>query len=140
MAVPLPRDDVEHVGRSAGEPILHVDAEVDGFEGPLDRLLDLARRQKADLHRLSLRALAEQYLLYVEETRRFRLELAGDYLVMAASLAYLKSCLVPPDPPDRDEPSTADLTAALALRVRRLEAAIAAARRCTLERPSVRTV
>ena len=71
------------------EPTLVVD--VDGFSGPLDLLLELARRQKVDLQKISVLALAEQYLVFIEEARKFRLELAADYLVMAAWLAYLKS-------------------------------------------------
>jgi segregation and condensation protein A len=85
MAERLAFDDVDRVERAEGEPGLHVD--VDGFEGPLDLLLELARRQKVDLHRISILALAEQYLVFVEEARRLRLELAADYLVMAAWLA-----------------------------------------------------
>jgi len=103
-----------------GEPALVVD--VDGFEGPLDLLLELARRQKVDLSRISILALADQYLTFVESARRFRLELAADYLVMAAWLAYLKSRLLLPEPPKADEPSAADLATALALRLLRLEA------------------
>ena len=103
--------------------------DVDGYEGPLDLLLDLARRQKVDLHRISILALAEQYLVFVEEARALRLELAADYLVMAAWLAYLKSRLLLPEPPKGEEPSAADLATALALRLRRLEAIRAAARR-----------
>lgn len=106
-------------------PGLRVD--VDGYEGPLDLLLELARRQKVDLHRISILALAEQYLAFVEEARALRLELAADYLVMAAWLAYLKSRLLLPEPPKADEPSAADLATALALRLRRLEAIRAAA-------------
>ncbi|WP_420102309.1 segregation and condensation protein A [Bosea sp. (in: a-proteobacteria)] len=106
-------------------PGLRVD--VDGYEGPLDLLLELARRQKVDLHRISILALAEQYLAFVEEARALRLELAADYLVMAAWLAYLKSRLLLPEPPKTDEPSAADLATALALRLRRLEAIRAAA-------------
>ncbi len=102
--------------------------DVDGFEGPLDLLLELARRQKVDLHRISILALAEQYLAFVEEARALRLELAADYLVMAAWLAYLKSRLLLPEPPRGDEPSASDLATALALRLRRLEAVRAAAR------------
>src|SRR5215218_4808676 len=96
MAESLPFEDVELAERAIGEPILHVD--VDGFEGPLDLLLELARRQKVDLHRISILALAEQYLAFIEEAR-MRLELAADYLVMAAWLAYLKSRLLLPEPP-----------------------------------------
>ena len=101
--------------RAAGEPTLVVD--VDGFEGPLDLLLELARRQKVDLSRISILALAEQYLAFIEEARRMRLELAADYLVMAAWLAYLKSRLLLPEPPKDDEPPAADLAAALAFRL-----------------------
>jgi len=107
-------------GALQGEPSLVVD--VDGFEGPLDLLLELARRQKVDLTRISILALAEQYLVFVEEARKIRLELAADYLVMAAWLAYLKSRLLLPDPPKGDEPPAADLAAALAFRLRRLDA------------------
>lgn len=126
MAASLSFDDIPLAERAIGEPTLHVD--VDGFEGPLDLLLELARRQKVDLHRISILALAEQYLVFVEEARRFRLELAADYLVMAAWLAYLKSRLLLPEPPKGEEPSAADLATALALRLRRLEAIREAAR------------
>jgi segregation and condensation protein A len=127
MAEALPFDDVELAERATGEPTLHVD--VDGFEGPLDLLLELARRQKVDLHRISILALAEQYLAFIEEARKMRLELAADYLVMAAWLAYLKSRLLLPDAARGDEPSAADLATALALRLRRLEAIREAAKR-----------
>src|ERR687889_1533676 len=127
MAQPLPFEDIELAERADGEAALHVD--VDGFEGPLDLLLELARRQKVDLHRISILALAEQYLAFIEEARRFRLELAADYLVMAAWLAYLKSRLLLPEPPKGEEPTANDLATALALRLRRLEAIRAAARR-----------
>src|SRR5215210_4492907 len=112
--------------RASDDPALHVD--LDGFEGPLDLLLELARRQKIDLHRISILALAEQYLAFIEEARRMRLELAADYLVMAAWLAYLKSRLLLPEVPKGDEPSAADLATALAVRLHRLEAIRAAAR------------
>ncbi len=95
--------------------------DVDGFEGPLDLLLELARRQKVDLQRISVLALAEQYLAFIEAARRVRLELAADYLVMAAWLAYLKSRLLLPRPDKPDEPEVGDLAAALAERLRRLE-------------------
>ena len=127
MAESLPFEDVELAERAIGEPILHVD--VDGFEGPLDLLLELARRQKVDLHRISILALAEQYLVFIEEARKMRLELAADYLVMAAWLAYLKSRLLLPEGAKGDEPSAADLATALALRLRRLEAIREAAKR-----------
>src|SRR5215210_1921165 len=103
----LPFDDIELAERGESEPTLIVD--VDGFEGPLDLLLELARRQKVDLTRISILALAEQYLAFVEEARRLRLELAADYLVMAAWLAYLKSRLLLPEPPKGEEPSAEEL-------------------------------
>jgi len=113
--------------RGDGEPALVVD--VDGFEGPLDLLLSLARSQKVDIARISILALAEQYLAFVEETRLLRLELAADYLVMAAWLAYLKSRLLLPDEKSDDEQSGEELAAALAFRLRRLEAMREAAAR-----------
>lgn len=125
IARDLPFEDAGH--RDGDGPALIVD--VDGFEGPLDLLLELARRQKVDLARISILALAEQYLAFVEEARRLRLELAADYLVMAAWLAYLKSRLLLPEPPPGEEPSAADLATALAFRLKRLEAVRAAAKR-----------
>lgn len=96
---------------------------LDGFEGPLDLLLTLARSQKVDLARISILALAEQYLDYVAQARRLRLELAANYLVMAAWLAYLKSRLLLPDEETGDEePSGPEMAAALSLRLRRLSA------------------
>ena len=102
--------------------------DVDGFEGPLDLLLELARRQKIDLQKISVLALAEQYLAFIEAAGRLRLELAADYLVMAAWLAYLKSRLLLPQAKTEDEPDAADLAAALAERLRKLEVIRAAAR------------
>jgi segregation and condensation protein A len=127
MAETLPFEDVDLADRGESEPALHVD--VDGFEGPLDLLLELARRQKVDLYRISILALAEQYLAFVEAARRLRLELAADYLVMAAWLAYLKSRLLLPEEAKGEEPSASDLASALALRLRRLEAIREAAKR-----------
>jgi segregation and condensation protein A len=106
--------------RAEAEPALVVD--VDGFEGPLDLLLSLARSQKVDLARISILALAEQYLAYIEQIRELRLELAADYLVMAAWLAYLKSRLLLPEEKGDDEPTGEELANALAFRLRRLEA------------------
>ena len=97
MAQDLAFDIAGEHERAEAEPAFLVD--VDGFEGPLDLLLELARRQKVDLARISILALAEQYLAFVEEARRVRLELAADYLVMAAWLAYLKSRLLLPEQP-----------------------------------------
>jgi segregation and condensation protein A len=94
---------------------------LDGWEGPLDLLLNLARAQKVDLHAISILALVEQYLDYLEQAKSLRLEIAADYLVMAAWLAYLKSCLLLP----RDEaadPSPEELALRLQLRLQRLDA------------------
>ena len=95
---------------------------LDGFEGPLDVLLALARTQKVDLAKISVLALADQYLLFIAEARKLRLELAADYLVMAAWLAYLKSRLLLPQPPEDDEPSATELAAVLEHRLRLLAA------------------
>ncbi len=96
--------------------------DVDGFEGPLDLLLTLSRTQKVDLRKISILNLAEQYLAFVEEAKRLRIELAADYLVMAAWLAFLKSrLLLPPDPTD-EGPSGEELAAHLAFQLERLEA------------------
>ena len=97
--------------------------DVEGFEGPLDLLLALARTQKVDLAKISVLALAQQYLDFIAEARRLRLEVAADYLVMAAWLAYLKSkLLLPAEPYDEGEPSGAELAALLAFRLKRLDA------------------
>ena len=109
------------LGAAGDEPQLILS--LDGFEGPLDLLLTLARNQKVDLARISILALAEQYLDYVAQARRLRLELAANYLVMAAWLAYLKSRLLLPDEEtDDEEPSGPEMAAALAFRLRRLAA------------------
>ena len=121
MATELSFDQAVTIDKADAEPSFLVD--IDGFEGPLDLLLELARRQKVDLAKISILALAEQYLLFIEAARRVRLELAADYLVMAAWLAYLKSrLLIPTEVVKGDEPLAADLAAALAARLRRLEA------------------
>jgi segregation and condensation protein A len=104
----------------ADEPALVVD--VEGFEGPLDVLLMLARQQKVDLAKISILALADQYLTFIEEARRLRLELAADYLVMAAWLAYLKSRLLLPESHAPEGQTAEDMANALALRLKRLEA------------------
>ena len=96
---------------------------LDGFEGPLDVLLILARTQKVDLAKISVLALAEQYLLFIAQAQQLRLELAADYLVMAAWLAYLKSrLLLPRESAADDQPSGEELAARLAFRLQRLEA------------------
>lgn len=103
-----------------GEPALVLD--LDGFEGPIDLLLGLAREQKVDLTKLSILALADQYLAFIAEQRRLRLEIAADYLVMAAWLAYLKSRLLLPEPPEEEGPSGEEMAAALTRRLQLLEA------------------
>ena len=94
---------------------------LDGWEGPLDLLLSLARAQKVDLREISILALVEQYLAYIHDARALRLEIAADYLVMAAWLAYLKSCLLLPSDPQAD-PDPEELAARLQLRLQRLDA------------------
>ena len=97
--------------------------DVEGFEGPLDLLLALARTQKVDLAKISVLALAQQYLDFIAEARRLRLEVAADYLVMAAWLAFLKSkLLLPAEKDEEGEPSGAELAALLAFRLKRLHA------------------
>jgi segregation and condensation protein A len=132
LAAQLDFEDPRPVDRGEAEPALIVD--VEGFAGPLDLLLELARRQKVDLARISVLALVDQYLAFIEEARRFRLELAADYLVMAAWLAYLKSRLLLPVPPRDEEPGAEDLASVLAFRLQRLET-IREAARLLAERP-----
>ncbi len=102
------------------DEVMYVD--VKGYEGPLDLLLELARRQKVDLANVSVLALAEQYLGFIEKVRQKRIEIAADYLVMAAWLAYLKSRLMVPETPSDDEPSGEMMAAMLQHRLKRLEA------------------
>ena len=94
---------------------------IDGWEGPLDLLLSLARVQKVDLAAISILELVEQYLAYISEARALKLEIAADYLVMAAWLAYLKSCLLLPRDPEAD-PSAEEIALRLQLRLQRLDA------------------
>lgn len=96
--------------------------DLDGYEGPIDVLLQLARDQKVDLIHISILALADQYLEFVAEARRRSLELAADYLVMAAWLAFLKSRLLLPDLSSEEEPSGEEMAAALQYQLQRLEA------------------
>jgi len=95
--------------------------DLDGWEGPLDLLLTLARSQKVDLAKISILALVEQYLTFIHDAKRLKLEIAADYLVMAAWLAYLKSCLLLPKDPGQD-PSPEELALRLQLRLQRLSA------------------
>ena len=112
--------------RLAAEALI---VDVDGFEGPLDLLLSLSRTQKVDLRRISVLQLAEQYLRFVAQAQALRIELAADYLVMAAWLAYLKSRLLLPPVPGEDGPSADDLAAHLAFQLERLAAMREAAAR-----------
>ena len=100
--------------------ILVVD--VDGFEGPLDLLLNLSRTQKVDLRKISILDLAVQYLVFIEKAKELRIELAADYLVMAAWLAFLKSRLLLPPDPSEDGPSGDELATHLAFQLERLQA------------------
>lgn len=95
--------------------------DIDGWEGPLDLLLTLARSQKVDLAKISILALVEQYLAFIADAKKLKLEIAADYLVMAAWLAYLKSCLLLPKEPGVD-PSPEELALRLQLRLQRLSA------------------
>ncbi len=105
--------------RLAAEALI---VDVDGFEGPLDVLLTLSRTQKVDLRRISVLALARQYLAFIDRARALRIELAADYLVMAAWLAFLKSRLLLPPDPEEEGPSGEDLAAHLAFQLERLQA------------------
>jgi len=105
--------------RRAAEALI---VDVDGFEGPLDLLLTLSRTQKVDLRKISVLTLAEQYLAFVEKARSLRIELAADYLVMAAWLAFLKSRLLLPPDPSEEGPTGEELAAHLAFQLERLQA------------------
>jgi len=126
--------ETEIAERASDEPALVVD--VEGFEGPLDLLLTLARQQKVDLAKISILALADQYLTFIDAARKLRLELAADYLVMAAWLAYLKSRLLLPDGNSPEAQSAEEMAAALAFRLKRLEAFRDVAQKL-LERPQL---
>ncbi len=119
---PTPMERLWAPDGDARDPADALVIDVDGFEGPLDLLLHLARNQKVDLARISILALAEQYLVFVDRARKLRLELAADYLVMAAWLAFLKSKLLIPKIPGEDGESGEELAAALQFRLKRLEA------------------
>jgi segregation and condensation protein A len=113
------RFDGSVADRLAAEALI---VDVDGFEGPLDLLLTLSRTQKVDLRKISVLDLARQYLAFVEKAKALRIELAADYLVMAAWLAFLKSRLLLPPDPTEDGPSGEDLAAHLAFQLERLQA------------------
>ena len=123
----LPGLEPQTVAERRAEEVLVVD--VSGFEGPLDLLLTLSRTQKVDLMQISVLELADQYLAFVEEARALRIELAADYLVMAAWLAYLKSRLLLPPDPEAEGPSAEDMAAHLAFQLERLQAMREAAAR-----------
>lgn len=113
-------EDAGNVAERLAAEALIVD--VEGFEGPLDVLLTLSRTQKVDLRRISVLDLARQYLTFVEKAKELRIELAADYLVMAAWLAFLKSRLLLPPDPTEEGPSGEDLAAHLAFQLERLQA------------------
>jgi segregation and condensation protein A len=119
-ALSLPDDDWDGPA-AAGTEDAALYLELDGWEGPLDLLLDLARRQKVDLRTISILDLVDQYLTYIERAEALRLELAADYLVMAAWLAYLKSALLLPRE-EQEDPSPEELALRLQLRLQRLAA------------------
>jgi segregation and condensation protein A len=121
-----PQDEAATQGAKPGDAPLYL--ELDGWEGPLDLLLDLSRRQKVDLRQISILALVDQYLAYIERAEALRLELAADYLVMAAWLAYLKSALLLPKE-EQEDPSPEELALRLQLRLQRLGAMREAAAR-----------
>ncbi len=112
-------DAVSVSERLAAEALI---VDVDGYEGPLDLLLTLSRTQKVDLRKISVLDLAEQYLIFIDRARHLRIELAADYLVMAAWLAFLKSRLLLPPEPGEEGPSGAELAAHLAFQLERLQA------------------
>ncbi|ASM72097.1 segregation and condensation protein A [Pseudosulfitobacter pseudonitzschiae] len=120
MAENLFEEDKVSVSERLAAEALIVD--VDGFEGPLDLLLTLSRTQKVDLRKISVLQLAHQYLAFVEKAKALRLELAADYLVMAAWLAFLKSRLLLPPDPTEEGPSGEELAAHLAFQLERLQA------------------
>lgn len=117
--IPFEEDTTSVADRLAAEALI---VDVDGFEGPLDVLLTLSRTQKVDLLKISVLELARQYLAFVERAKALRLELAADYLVMAAWLAFLKSRLLLPPDPEEQGPSGEELAAHLAFQLERLQA------------------
>ncbi len=117
-------DSFDDMAFEEGPPVAQAERltlDIDGWEGPLDLLLTLARTQKVDLRDISILALTEQYLAFIHDAKKLKLEIAADYLVMAAWLAYLKSCLLLPKDPQAD-PSPEELALRLQLRLERLHA------------------
>lgn len=121
-----PADDAARQGAKSSDEALYL--ELDGWEGPLDLLLDLSRRQKVDLRAISILALVDQYLDFIDRAQEVRLELAADYLVMAAWLAYLKSALLLPKD-EQEDPSPEEMALRLQIRLQRLGAMREAAAR-----------
>ena len=111
--------EMEKPEREQGDELV---VDLEGYEGPIDVLLSLAREQKVDITKISILKLADQYLAFITAARRLSLEIAADYLVMAAWLAYLKSRLLLPQPAEAEEPSGEEMAAALAHQLLRLEA------------------
>ncbi len=120
--IPDFEEDERSLAERLADPMSELVLNLGGFEGPIDVLLTLARDQKVDLMHISILALAEQYLHFIDTARVFRLELAADYLVMAAWLAFLKSKLLLPKEEEDDEPSAAEMAEALKFQILRLEA------------------
>jgi segregation and condensation protein A len=121
---PLPEQDFDALAAGLAHEAEGADrlvVDLDGFEGPLDLMLDLARREKLDLRGISILAIADQYLTFIREAQQLRLEIAGDYLVMAAWLTYLKSRLLLPKKTEEGAPETEALVQDLADRLARLE-------------------
>lgn len=118
--MPFQDNDFTQQEAAPRQGVMYVD--VKGYEGPLDLLLDLARKQKVDLAHISVLSLAEQYLSFIETLKERRIEVAADYLVMAAWLAYLKSRLMVPHDDEDEEPSGEEMAALLQFRLKRLEA------------------
>lgn len=114
-------DDLDFEAAGHADERWRLSVRLEGYEGPLDLMLDMARQQKLDLRAISMLALAEQFLAFIHEAQALRLELAGDYLVMAAWLTYLKSRLILPERANEGEPKAAELAEDLAERLRRLD-------------------
>lgn len=122
MSYQPPVEFVEDPDRRSPTDPAHLVVNIEGYEGPIDVLLTLAREQKLDLTKIKILELADQYLAFIAEARALRLELAADYLVMAAWLVYLKSRLLLPEPQPENEPTAAELAEHLAFQLQRLEA------------------